>query len=167
MDQHRIAGLHAIGAAQQVGGGQALQHHGGSGVESDVFREHQQAVGRDVAHLGVGGSIADLDLADPGADRRHHPGAFEADARLQRQRVEAGAMVDVDEIEPDCMLLDGRLAGGRRRNGKLLPDEDFRAAVLVHANCVGHGCLLSNLLSVVQNAERITAMRLQSTAACV
>jgi hypothetical protein len=46
LDQHGIARLHAIGLAQQVGGRQALQHHGRTGVERNGLRQNQQPMRR-------------------------------------------------------------------------------------------------------------------------
>jgi hypothetical protein len=165
MDQHGIPGLHAIGAAQQVGGGQTLQHHRRRGVEADLFRQAEQAVRRKVARLGVGAhraagigdAIADRDLGHALADRLDHPGPLEADPRRQGQRVESAAMIGVDEIEADRGVAHGGFPGGGRRHGDFLPDQHLRTAGPVNADGAVHAGLLVMLF--VRKRERITAPR--------
>ena len=59
---------------------------------------------------GVGHAVARLDVRDARADRLDDPGAFAAQAARQRQRVEAGAVVGVDEVDPDGGVADAGLA---------------------------------------------------------
>ena len=88
VDDDGVARLHAIGAAEQVLRGQALQHHRGGGVEFDTVGQLDQAVGRDHPLGGIGAdraggigdAIADGNLGDAGADRQHAPGTLHPDA---------------------------------------------------------------------------------------
>ena len=155
VDQHGIAGLHAVGLAQQVGSGQALQHHRRAGVETDAVGQDQQAMRRDVAHLGIGANrpagighaVADLDLGDALTDRLDHPGAFQADARGQGQRIEAGTVIGIDVVEADGVVAHRRFAGGRGGQVDCFPAQNLGAAGLVNTDGVGHRSLLAFLLS--------------------
>ena len=57
-----------------------------------------------------------MKIGDAGTDRDHFAGGFVAGDEWQAGRlVEAGAVIDVDEIEADGMLADADLAGSGRR----------------------------------------------------
>ena len=61
----------------------------------------------------IGDALADLESTDPGAERFDDARALPAETRRQRIRVQPGALVDVDEIEPDGGLADERFAPAR------------------------------------------------------
>jgi hypothetical protein len=101
-------GCTCIGAVEQVLHRQALQHHGGRGLEIDRVRQAHQDVGRHHAQLavgavrpaGIGHAVARLHVGHALADRLDHAGAFLAQAGGQRHRVQAGAEIDVDKFRP-------------------------------------------------------------------
>jgi hypothetical protein len=66
-----------------------------------------------------------LTFAHALADRLDNAGPFEADAAGQGQRVEAGPVIGVDEIEADRRMADRRLPGSRGRNIDSFPAQDF------------------------------------------
>jgi hypothetical protein len=47
-------------------------------------------------------------------------------------------MIDVDEIEADCVVANRRLTGGGCRHIDGFPGQHFRAAVLMKSNGMGH-----------------------------
>jgi hypothetical protein len=136
MDQDGVAGLDLAGTAQQVLRGHALQHHRRTGLEVDRVGQLDQAVGRDVAHFGIGAdraagigdAVADLEVRDRAAHRLDHAGAFEADAGRHGQRIGAGAVVDVDVIEADGVVAHARLVGRRVADADFFPAQDFGTA---------------------------------------
>ena len=150
MNEDGVARLHAVGTAQQVLRGHALQHHRCALLEAECLRQFHQPVGRDQAHLGVGAdrpagirdAIAGLEILHLGADRLHHPRPFQADAGGQRQRIGAGTVVDVDKVQADGVMAHARLVRARIADGDLFPFQYFGAAGLVEADGVGHGYFL-------------------------
>ena len=87
VDQHRIARLHPVGAAQQVLRGQALERHAGGGFLGDAVRQPHHSPGRHhpalrigaVRRAGVGDPVADRAFGDAVADRLHRARALDAD----------------------------------------------------------------------------------------
>lgn len=90
---------------------------------------------------GRSGEIADQvagrELADIGPDRLDDARRFIAKARRQLGRIEAGADIDVDEIEADRFVADQDLAGTRLADRQRLGGEHFGPAGLVEANGEG------------------------------
>jgi hypothetical protein len=83
----------------------------------------------------------DLEIAHALADRGDHARAFHArDERQGRVRVEPGAHIDVDIIEPDRHLHDPDLARARIADLDLLPTKNLGSATLMHPDRVRH-CL--------------------------
>lgn len=151
MDQDGVAGLHAIGAPQQVLRGEPLQHHRRTLLEADRVRQFHQALGRHVAHFGVGAeraagigdAVAHRDIGHALADRLHHARALQADTRRQADRIQAGPVVGIDVVETDRVVAHARLA--RSRSGQIhrLPLQDFGTAGLMEADGVAHAGLLA------------------------
>ena len=104
------------------------------------------AVGGDQPLFGIGAdrpgisdAAPDLQVAHALADRGDDAGPFHArDEGKRRLWVEAGAVIDVDEVEPDRRLLDLDLAGAGLADLDLLPFEDFGPAIFMHPDRVGH-----------------------------
>ena len=104
VNQHRVAGLHTVGAAQQ--------QHRRSVPKVDAVRQFQQLPRRQAARLavgtersaGVGRPVAGHNISDPGADRFDDPGTLEAQTTRQGQRVEAAAVVGIDVVEADRLM---------------------------------------------------------------
>src|SRR5258706_2282769 len=84
----------------------------------------------------MAGMVARLDVAHPLAHRLHHAGRLEPDPGGQRHRVEAAAMVGVDEVEPDRAVADADLAGTGVADVDLLPAHRLGAARLVNPDRV-------------------------------
>ena len=83
MQQNGVAGFDAIGLADQVLRGQALQHHRGRGLVVDAVGQLEQTIGRNQPRLGIGAdrrravgdAITGLQIGDAGADFLDHAGA--------------------------------------------------------------------------------------------
>ena len=111
-------GFNAIGLAEQILRGEALEHHRGGLLIADAVGHLDQPAGGDQPRLGIGAdrriavsdAIADFEVGDVGPELFDHAGAFIAEHRRQRQRVDAAAIVGVDEIEADGGLADARFA---------------------------------------------------------
>ena len=87
----------------------------------------------------IGDAIAGMEIGDAGSDRDHFARGFVAgDERQARRLVEAGAEIDVDEVEADGVLADADLARSGRRHLDVLINQRFRAPYLVHAHGLGH-----------------------------
>ena len=83
-------------------------------------------------------------MGHAGADRLDHAGALHAQRQRQRIGVQAGALVDVDEVDADGMVADAHLAGAGLADLQLDELHRFGAAELAdldRAGC-GHSCLL-------------------------
>ncbi len=141
MDQDNVALLHPVGLAQQILRGEALEHHARAGFVGDRARQLEQKPGFDISLLGVGpgraaigDAIAGLEPRDRRSDLDDFAGAFGTRrVRHLRGRIETGAVVDVDEVDPDRVLPQPDLALARRRELDLLELHDFRTAGLMDA----------------------------------
>jgi hypothetical protein len=107
------------------------------------------SVGRDQPHLGIaadragiGDPVAGPEIGDAVADRFDRAGALHARDEGQGHRIEPGAVIDIDEIQPDGAMAQPDLAGARFADRDLLPLEHFGAAGLVDANGMRHGRVL-------------------------
>ncbi len=143
-----LARLHPVGAAEEILRGHALQQHRRRLLVGDAGGDlHQLVGGRDAVH-GVGAHrigddpVADLELLHLRPDRLDDSRAFASEHRRKRHRIEAGAEIDVDEVEADRGVADQHLARAGRADLDLLPAQDLGAAGLVDADRMGfHGCL--------------------------
>ncbi len=144
MHQDGLAGLHPVGAAQEILRRQSLQQHRRRGPVVDPGRQLDQPLGGEQASLGIGahrpraiaGAIARLELAHPLAHRLDHAGGLEADARRQRERIEAAAVIGVDEVEADRRVADADLAGAGLADRDLLPAHRLGSAGLMNPDRV-------------------------------
>ena len=109
MHQHDLAGLDLVGLAQQILRRDTLEDQRRHLLVGHTLRHLDQPVRRDVAVIGVGAEsgahvgdpIAHLEFADLRADGFDHPGCLVAEPGRQRQRINALALINVDEIETD------------------------------------------------------------------
>ena len=154
MDQDRVALLHAIGLAQEILRRQALEHHRRAGLVGNRTRQLEEEFRVDVALLGVGAGRTGVGDAIAGLEPFHgrpdlHDFARALAARRERQarrRIEAGALIDVDKVDPDRVLAQPDLAlPRRRRRFDLLVLQGLRAAGLMNANGA-HGLPLFSAL---------------------
>ncbi len=92
------------------------------------------------------------------ADRFDLAGGFHADGRRQRrQGIEAGAVVDVDEVQADGLLRQADLAGGGRADLDGFPGQDLGAAGLVDADRVRHQPRFSLRNANVRSLAKVAA----------
>ena len=142
-----VALLHGVGLEQQHVGGHALEHHGGRGPVVDRVRDRHQVAGGHHPSLGVGAKLtagigdplAGLEPLDPGTHRLDHAGAFGAQGQGQiGQRIEPGALVDVDEVETDRGVPDADLAIAGIAHLDVLPCENLGPAGFMDTDCFGH-----------------------------
>ena len=147
MQQDGFAGFDAIGLADQILHRQALQHHRRRGLVVDAVGQFDQAIGRDQPRLGIGadrgGAIGDavarLQIGDAGADFLDHAGRLAAETARQLARINAGAIVDVDEVQSDRGVANPRLARTGLAELDLLPDQNLGTTGLVKADRMRHG----------------------------
>ena len=156
--QDMVARLQALGrqrALEQVLRGQALEHHGGAGLEADRVgqaadrhRRHDAplAVAARLGAGGVGDAIADLQVRDARADRLDHAGALAAEDERHAHRIQARALVGVDEVGADRVMADADLARAGLADLEIDELQLFGAAGLGDADGAavvgGHGDLL-------------------------
>ena len=147
MKQNRVARLDAIGLADQILHGETLQHHRSRGLVVDTVGQLEQPVGRDEPHFGIGAergcaigdAITWLQVGDACAHLLDDSRPLAAKAAWQLHRINTGAIIDVDEVEPDGGVADARLACPGLADIDLFPDQDFGTAGLVKADGVRHG----------------------------
>src|SRR5690606_30206114 len=150
VEQDGLPALQPVGAAEQVLDREALEHHRGGGLEADTPGELHQRLRRHVAQLrirarraiAVRDAVADLDVRDAVADRRHDAGALEPDLAGHRLRVQAVAEIDVDVVQPDRVVAHLRLARTRRTDVDVDVLHDLWAAGLRDADGLWHDRLL-------------------------
>src|SRR5690606_23787230 len=103
-------------------------------------------IGRDLVRIGAARAIehavALLEPLDTRAYRGDDARALPARHEGQRHLVEAGALVDVDEVEPDGLVADHHLAWPRRERRALLELQDLGTAGLVDENGAAHFLVL-------------------------
>ena len=147
MEQHGLAGFDRKRLGDQIGRGEALQHHRRRLLIGDVVGQGDQSAGRVQPRLGVGSRrphdighpVAGFDVADIGADRLDHTGRLHADGTGEFHRVFAGTLINVDEVQTDHGLAHQRLPRAGRLKVDLLPLHDFGAAGFLDDDGVGHG----------------------------
>ena len=149
MEEHKVTRLQAaLGqcALEQVLGGQALEHHGRTGLEADAVRQLAHALGRHHPHFaiaarwlaGIGRAVAHLEVAHALAHRLDHTGGFHAQLHREVHRIEAAALVDINVVEAHRMVADTHLAGAGLAHGDLHQLQLLGAAVLGDVD--GAGC---------------------------
>ena len=133
--QDGFAGLDRIGPANERFGGHAFQKDSGGHFGGDTLGDGDRAVGPNqagfcVGAAGIGGRnpVADVEAGHALAHRLDEPGHFATRYRRQFDRIEACALVRLDEVDPDRLVADQDLAGAWRRGIDLDELEDFGAA---------------------------------------
>ncbi len=122
MPQDVVARLQPLGrqrALEQVLRRQALEHHGSTGLEADGVRQAADAHGRHdapiavaarLAAAGIGGTVADLQVGHACTDCLDHAGALAAQGQRHGHRIQARALVGVDEVEADRVMAEADFA---------------------------------------------------------
>jgi len=80
--------------------------------------------------------IADREALDARADRHHPARAFRAQGQGQGRRIEAGAVVHVDEVEAHRLGFDQQFAGSGFGEGVVLALDRIGAAVRTHDQAI-------------------------------
>jgi hypothetical protein len=149
--QDRLAALERVDLAKQVLRGQALHHQRRGDPVGDAVGKRDQELGRNQPHVGiralgaeqVADPVAGTDVGDAVADRLDDADGIAAEPVGQRQRIAAGAKVDVDEVDRHVAVAHARLARARCADLDGLQLEHLGAAGLVETNGLGHGVILS------------------------
>ena len=147
VDEHGHPRLDPSAILDQNRGGRALQHQRGRilvrhvvGQADELVRRHRPMRGIGAARGEAADPIADREAGHALAQRLDHPRAFLSQHCGQLDRVEAGAVVGVDIVEPDRRRAQPHLA--RAGFGKRGADEleHVRPAGLCNALDMGlHG----------------------------
>lgn len=128
MHQRRLARLRGIRRAGQVLRGQALEEDRARSLIVDAVGHRDGALGRHDDLRGVPGTgdhrppdvvtFTHLTTGDAGADGAHDPRALGADDERGRERVGAGAVVDVDDVDPRRGHVDAQLTRAGSGQGR-------------------------------------------------
>ncbi len=153
VEQDRLARLDRVGPADQVLGGHPLEHGGGRRPVRHAVRDRDQDAGRQQPRLGVrpgraagvGDPVARTDDGHARADRLDDPGRFAPQPARQRDRVQPGPVVGVDEVDPDGGVPDPGLSLAGLADLDVLPAHDFGPAGLGDANGFRHGRVLISI----------------------
>ncbi len=145
-EDHAVFG-HWISLLDEIAHRHALQHHRGRGLIANVIGQLHELVRRDEPFLGIAAkrpgirhAVADGDLAHILADGYHLPCALAAGRERERGlRIKAGSMINVDVVHAGGVLFDLGLARSGLANICFLPLQNFRAAIGVNADRMGHG----------------------------
>src|SRR4029077_11967078 len=86
----------------------------------------------------VSNSVSRLHPGYVRPDRLDHPGRFQPHATGHRQGIQATAMIGIDEVESDGVVLDARLVWSRIADADVLIHEDFGTARFVETDCLWH-----------------------------
>ena len=98
----------------------------------------QSCFGIGADHRCVGDPVARFQMGDAVADRIDDSRGLHARHERQRQRIKAGAVIDIDVVQPHCGLLQPDLAGTRRADLDLFPLQHFGTAGLMDSYRVWH-----------------------------
>jgi len=141
MEQHDIALLEPrLGALiDEILRRHALQHDGGGlfvghalGHMHELVDAHQALLAVGAQHAAIGDAVTLLETFHLRPDLDDHAGRLAPDGVGQRRLVEAGASIDVDEVETDRGVPDLHLAGAGRTDLDVVNLHLLRSAILVH-----------------------------------
>src|SRR3546814_12138725 len=127
MDKHGLSGLDSCTAFDQEFRRCSLQKNGGGHFGRYVIRDGNQSPGRHNPCAGISAgwthgisdAVAGREIVDLWSDGFDNAGGFGPDAAGKWHRIEAGAMVGVDEVEADCLVADANFTRSEeRRVGK-------------------------------------------------
>jgi hypothetical protein len=124
-------------------------------LSSGPGMQRASAVGTHRA-AGIGDAVAGLELGDAFANGLDDAGAFEADAGWQRQRVEPGAVIGIDEVEADRGMAHANLPRARFAQVDILPAQYLGPAGRVKTDRLYHR---SCLHGVVTGSEQTSGER--------
>ena len=141
-DQQTVARFDGPDLEQQHPGRHAFHHQGGGIFIGDAFRDFHHPVSRpnQMAGIGrfqrrIGDAVANSQIAHALADGFNNARAFKARNGRQSGRIEPGANICVDEVQPDCRLADQNLSGSRRIQRDRFLCQNVRTTMLMNTNC--------------------------------
>ena len=118
-----------------------MQHDRGRNAGRYSYRQHDQPVRSNERELRVGSGevlrcdlVSDLHLGDTGADFHDSAPALGPGSERKRHLVEAGALVDLDEVQPSRMDLDQHFPRAGHRLSDLLVAQNLRPTSSVNAD---------------------------------
>lgn len=143
MPQNNLPGAHRIQTANKIFHRHSLQQHRCRLFKRYIIRQRYQPVGGGNLITGITAQpcgakadpVAGLDRADIIGGLFHNTGAFQTQHRRQRQRIQTGAMININEVNPGGGDFDKRLAFGERRQGYRIRPQFVRPAGLVNPYC--------------------------------
>jgi len=149
MHQRRLARLRGIRRAGQVLRGQDLEVDRARSLIVDAVGHPDGALGRHDDLRGVPGTgdhrprdvVTHLTTGDAGADGAHDPRALGADDETGSGAVGAGAVVDVDEVDPRRGHVDAQLTRAGVGAGQVLgyqhlgPPGSWTSTARMRASC--------------------------------
>ncbi len=153
VDQDPIPRRQGTGFAGQNLRRQALQQYGRRLLRRDLRRQRDQPFGGDGGLFGIaardprpGHAIPDLERRDLGAQRTHGAGALHTRRERERLRIQAAAVVTVDEIDARGFHRDDDFAQCRDRIGHDFGDQGVRAAGTMDAHGLhGRGSVVAGI----------------------
>ena len=148
--QNGLSTLERIHLTEQILHRHAFHHQRRRRAVGDAVGQFDQDIGRHDAHIGIGAlrteqvtdAIAHLDVGDVGADGLDHAHGIGAEAVRERQRIAAGAEIDIDEIDRNVRVAYARLTGARSGDLDGLELQDFRATGFMETYGFWHRALL-------------------------
>src|SRR5258705_11808151 len=131
--------------AQQHVRGQALEHHcrrlfGRDRIRQlhELFSVDQPLLGIAADGAGISHAVASPDTRDTFPNRIDSPGAFDSRNERQLLRIQAGAVIDIDVIEPRGVLPQPDLARAGLADRDLIPYEDSGPARWMNLDGMRH-----------------------------
>ncbi len=149
VDQHSIAATHPIAAADQIPGGESLQHDRRSRLIGNRVGQPDQSLDRPVAALrtgprrqpGIRHAIAATQALHAVTGLLDHARGLGADAGRQGQRIQPGPVIAIEVIEPDSRLPERDFPRCRWQQRHGFPPQDVGTAEFVDTDHVGYGGL--------------------------
>ncbi|MPN45095.1 hypothetical protein SDC9_192662 [bioreactor metagenome] len=144
---------------------QPLEHHGRAGLETDGVGQLAHIHCRHHTHFAVaarrlariGRAIAHLQVRDAITHGLDHARRLHADTCGHLQRIQARAVVHVDEVQADGLVADADLAGARLANLHIDKLQLFGTTMLTDLNGEAHGTfLLGCCVITLMNVHRAT-----------
>ncbi len=143
MHESGLAGASRVRRLAQEVRGHPLQHQGGGGLELHPVRHDHRSVGRNDDLLGVAAvvdhgprnPVPDGKVGDAGAERTHRARALRTQHERQLPRVDARALVDVDEVHASGRDVHEHLARARLGGRDVLDLQSLRPTGLFDDNC--------------------------------
>jgi len=150
--QNQVTGLQTglgQGALEQILYGEALEHHGRAGVKIDVIGQFAHIFGGHDTCLaiaarrgaGIDRTVARFEVGDALAHGFHHTRGFHAQAMRQCQRVQTGAVVNINKVQTHGFVADADFTRAGLAHSDVDQVQLLWAAGLVEMNGFAHACL--------------------------